>query len=105
MHVRSMKICEDCGFQPQRALFLNQLATAYNLSAQNLGIVFVTDTLVKLSPFQPNLIYYAIDHPYAHRNIFLAHRKNALVTNAMKCFIDITRQVFYSYYEDFSFSD
>lgn len=95
MHTRSIKICQSYGFEPENALYLNQLTTAFNLSAQNLGIVFTTDTLVKLAPMQPNLVYYTIDDVHAQRNIFLAHRKNALITNAMENFIQITREHFH----------
>lgn len=95
MHARSIHICQQHGFEPARALYLNQLMTAYNLSAQDLGIVFVTDTLVKLAPEQNSLIYYAVNGRSAYRDIFLAHRKKAILTKAMKYFIASARDVFH----------
>lgn len=96
MHTRSMQICHNHGFEPANALYLNQLMTAYNLSAHDLGVVFVTDTLIKLAPKQQNLVYYAVDDDAAYRDLFLAHRKKAILTKAMKCFIASARDVFHS---------
>ncbi len=94
LHTRSMKICEDYGFLPGNVLYLNQLMTAYNLGTHGIGNVFVTDTLVKLATRQNELIYYKIDDETAHRDTFLAHRKNTSITKAMEKFIEISRHVF-----------
>lgn len=95
MYSRSIKICQNQGFTPaDDTLFLNQLMTAYNLGTQGIGIVFVTDTLIKLASHQDNMLYYRIDDRFAKRDIFLAHRKDAVMTMAMEKFIEISKQLY-----------
>ncbi|MDD3370104.1 MAG: LysR family transcriptional regulator [Lachnospiraceae bacterium] len=93
LHARSMKIFEHNHFLPQNVLYLNQLMTAYNLAVAGIGLVFVTDTLVKLAT-QNELIYYKIDDDAAHRDTFLAHTRNRIPTKAMEKFIETSRTVF-----------
>lgn len=95
MFSRTMKICQNFGFTPQEdTLYLNQLMTAYNLGTQGLGLIFVTDTLIKLANHQDSMLYYRINDKFAQRDIFLAHRKNAVITKAMEKFIDITKDIY-----------
>lgn len=94
LHNRSIKICENNGFTPGSVLYLNQLMTAYNLAIHGIGIVFVTDTLIRLATHQNELIYYKIDDPAACRECFLAHRRTNVPTKSMEKFIEIARKVF-----------
>lgn len=93
MHTRSLAICQQHGFTPRRAVFLNQLATAYNLARNEMGIAFVTDTLVRLAPPADNLVYYAIEGQSAFRDIFLAYKKNTIITKPMEAFMQTARTV------------
>lgn len=94
LYNRSIAICSHNQFQPENVLFLNQLMTAYNLAVQGIGLVFVTDTLVKLAPFQERLVYYRIQDPAAARDIFLAHRNILTPTKAMEKFIELSRKIY-----------
>lgn len=94
MHARSIQICQNHYFQPVHTIYLNQLMTAYNLASQELGIVFVTDTLIKLASPQDTLVFYKVDDKSSFRNIFLAHRKNSVLTKCMEYFIETARNVF-----------
>ena len=95
MNTRSMLICQQHGFTPTHAVYLNQLATAYNLARHDLGVVFVTDTLVQLAPPADNLIFYVLEGPAAFREIFLAHKKNITLTKTMEAYIATARKVFH----------
>ena len=94
MHARSTKICQNFDFQPKHTIFINQLMTAYNLALHELGIVFVTDTLVKLAPPQNTLVFYKIDDKSSFRDMFLAHKKTSILTKSMEYFIETSRTVF-----------
>lgn len=94
LHNRSLQICSGHGFMPENVLYLNQLMTAYNLAIHGIGIVFVTDTLIRLATHQNELIYYKINDPAACRDCFLAHRRIAAPTKSMEKFIEIARKVF-----------
>lgn len=97
MYSRSVKICQNQGLTLlDDTLYLNQLMTAYNLGTQGIGLVFVTDTLIKLASHQDSMFYYKIDDKFAQRDIFLAHRKDAVMTVAMEKFIEISKQLFSS---------
>lgn len=96
MHTRSMEICQDNGFYPKHTLYLNQLMTAFNLARQGLGIVFITDTLVKLAGVQDSLIFYKVADKAAFRELFLAHRKSSVLTKSMEYFIESAKEVFSS---------
>lgn len=94
MHNRSIRIFENNNMTPADVLYLNQLLTAYNFSAQGIGLAFVTDTVIKLASHQDKLLYYKINDDLAHRNIFLAHRNSNTPTKAMNKFIEIARKVY-----------
>lgn len=94
MHARSLAICRQQGFIPKHAVYLNQLATAYNLARHDMGVVFTTDTLIRLSPPANNLIYYIVEGESSVRDIFLAYKKNTLITRSMEAFIQTAREVF-----------
>ena len=94
LHNRSLQICSGHGFMPENVLYLNQLMTAYNLAIHGIGIVFVTDNLIRLATHQNELIYYKINNPAACRDCFLAHRRIAAPTKSMEKFIEIARKVF-----------
>ncbi|MCD7725279.1 MAG: LysR family transcriptional regulator [Clostridiales bacterium] len=94
MHARSIGICQNYGFQPAHTIYLNQLMTVYNFASQELGIVFVTDTLIKLAPPQDNLVFYKVNDKSSFRSLFLAHKKTSILTKCMEYFIETARTVF-----------
>lgn len=97
MHDRSLKICSNNDFRPKSALHLNQLMTAFNLARQEIGIVFVTDTLVSLNPARNSMVYYKVKSDYSKRDIFIAHKKNVRMTKPMKMFIKTSKSALRNY--------
>ena len=53
------------GIQLNYTLKLNQLLTTYHLTEYGMGASFVSDTVVKCLPENPDIIYYKIDDPEA----------------------------------------
>lgn len=93
---RAYGLCEEAGFVPKCSIELNQLLTAYSAASCGLGITFVTDTAIKNSMVSPRLAFYRIhaeDQSLLSRSVFLAWRKGARITLAMKKFIDAAEHV------------
>ncbi|MCU6792516.1 LysR family transcriptional regulator [Paenibacillus sp. WQ 127069] len=87
MHSRAMSLCQKSGFEPQVFMFLDQLMTVYNMVNQQLGVSFVTDTIVKLSNAGTNVVFYKIDDEQTTRYINLTHKLNRYVSRPMSEFI------------------
>ena len=94
MNYHGLKICNEAGFVPNAAIYLDQLMTSYNMSASGLGICFVTDTLVKEVAASDNLLYYKIDSEYATRTVYLLRKKKRYLNRAVKEFINIANSVY-----------
>lgn len=93
MHARAMRLFRSSGFEPQVFMTLSQLMTVYNMVNQQLGVSFVTDTVVKLSDTGRNIVYYKIDNDQTRRNIFLTHKRNRYVSRAMREFIRMMEEI------------
>lgn len=75
------------GIQLNYHLKLNQLLTTYHLTEYGMGASFVSDTVVKCLPENPDIIYYKIDDPEAVRDVYLYYKKNKYLTRSMIEFI------------------
>lgn len=89
MRERGRQMCRDAGFEPQIGMELNQLMTIYNLVDQQLGVAFVSDTIVKLSPPGRNVLFYCLQGERAARHINLAYKRSRYVSRAMGAFIQL----------------
>lgn len=76
-------ICARAGAKLHVSLKLNQLLTTYHLTEFGIGASFISDTVVKSLPPDPNVVYYKLDDPDAVRKVYLYHRKNKYVTRSM----------------------
>lgn len=94
MNTHGFKICNEAGFNPDVAIYFDQLMTAYNMAASGLGICFVTDTLIKAVAPNNDLIYYKIDSEYAKRTVYLLHKKKRYLNRAVKEFIKTACEVY-----------
>ncbi len=95
MHDRGLALCEQAGFEPKDVMYLNQLSTAAQISAEGLGCTFLTDALVKNLPLKKSsLLFYKIDGPAASRSMYLAFQKKTHRSKAMSQFIDLAKAVY-----------
>lgn len=88
MHHRATQVFQNSGFEPNVFMSLNQLMTLYNMTNQQLGVSFVSDTIVKLTGFDYKVLYYKIDDQLSIRYINLAYKQNRYVSKPMQKFID-----------------
>jgi len=94
MNYHGFNICHEAGFEPDVAIYFDQLITAYNMTSSGLGICFVTDTLVKAVSPDDNLLYYKIESDYAIRTVHLIHKKKRYLNRAVREFINVARNIY-----------
>ena len=87
MHYRATKFFQNSGFEPNKFMSLNQMMTSYIMTNQQLGVSFVSDTIVKLTGHCHNILYYKIDEQLSIRHINLAYKRNRYVSKPMQEFI------------------
>lgn len=87
MHARAMRLFHVNGIEPKIFIYLNQLLTLFNMVNQQIGVSFVTDTLVKLCCNDQNITFYKIEDDQATRYINLTHKLNRYLTKSMQEFI------------------
>lgn len=100
LYHRAMAICEEQGMAPESLLHLNQLMTAYSLACQGMGLTFVSDTLVRQSRIQADVVYFKLNvqnEKLTCRDVFVAYRKNRHITRAMRSFIELAQKIYYNY--------
>ncbi|MEF9839949.1 MAG: LysR family transcriptional regulator [Lachnospiraceae bacterium] len=91
---RSLRICQEYGFQPHAILTLDQQVTAYNVTCSGMGISFISDTLAYNVLPHPDVVFYKLQGEAAHRNIYFYQKKNRYVTKAITEFLSfVTYQI------------
>lgn len=86
---RALELCRLHGFTPHVLLYLDQQATAYNITCSGLGISFISDTLIKNNPPHPQVIYYRLNDSESSRMIYFYHKKGRYLTFAMQEFLKL----------------
>lgn len=84
---RAMKICRSFGFVPQTVLELDQQMTSYNVTSTGLGISFLGDTLVRMVPENPNVVYYKLPLDLGERSLYFTWKRGRYMHRAMEEFL------------------
>lgn len=85
---RAEKIFKHGKVTPNVVFTLDQQVTAHNLSSTGLGITFVSDTLVKYSGAEKNLVYYKLADRTINRTVYFYQKKNRYLSLASQKFIE-----------------
>ena len=93
LHFRMMRLFHNSGFEPHVLMTLNQLMTIHNMIDQQVGVSFVTDTIVKLGSAGTNVVYYKVDDSQNTRQINLTHKLNRYVSKPMREFICMAKEL------------
>lgn len=91
IRTRGMKICRDAGFEPQVAMELDQLLTAYHLAEAGLGLTFVRASLPVYAGMPEDLCFYAVNHPETTRQIRAVYSPQCLQVPRKMAFINFLR--------------
>lgn len=86
---RAVKICRSFGFTPRIVLELDQQMTSYNVTSSGLGISFIGDTLAKMVPENPNVIYYKLPLDISERGLYFNWKSGRYVSRAMEEFLKL----------------
>lgn len=86
--IRMDVIYNQAGIVPNIQLEVDQLATAYNIACNGLGVTLVSDTLLRKTAFYPDMCYYKLSSLHTTRAIYLYHKSARYVTKAMQEFMD-----------------
>jgi DNA-binding transcriptional LysR family regulator len=84
---RAEKLFKKYDVEPNTVFYLDQQVTSYNVACAGIGIVFVSDTLVKRIGASPDVYYYKINDRLAVRDIYFLYRKNGYLSSACRKFI------------------
>ena len=92
MYRRGMKICRDAGFTPRIVMYLDQLLSAYYLSAAGQGITFPRASIPHYVGGSDQMYFYKIDHPETSRpvNVYFSGRLGR--EEILKPFTDYVRE-------------
>jgi len=89
---RADALCREAGFIPRVILELNQQATAYMVSATEIGATFVSDTVAEHLPAYGKLAYYKLSGDKARRGIYFYCKKHKQKNRAAEAFIGLIRE-------------
>lgn len=82
-------ICRRAGVKLNITMKLNQLLTTYHLAGYGMGAAFVSDTVVKSQPPNPEIRYYKIEDENTLRQVYLYHKRNRYLTRSMTEFMKL----------------
>lgn len=89
--IRMDAICQEAGVAPRLQLEVDQLATAYNIACNGLGMTLVSDTLLRSTMAFPEVRYFKLESSLAERPVYLYHKRARYVTRAMQAFLDTAK--------------
>lgn len=101
LYKRAIEICKEEKVTVSSFMHLNQLLTSFNLACQNMGIAFVSDSLVKCSKVQADICYFKIkvkNQDLTRREVFIAYRKSRNLTKAMSTFLNVAEALYCNWY-------
>ncbi|MBP3336776.1 MAG: LysR family transcriptional regulator [Clostridia bacterium] len=86
--MRADRLFEKYGITPNVIFHLDQQVTAYNISCSQMGISFVSDTLVSHAEGKPPLCFYKLTDSETVRNIFFYTKNNHYLSLACRKFLE-----------------
>ncbi len=92
MHKHATQIFRDAGITPVVSYKLDQLSTSYNLVKSECGICFLPDTIFKYNKIPENIVLYDLEESKT-RTLYVVKKKNKFFSDAMKKFIEISKQI------------
>ncbi len=94
MQKKGYKICADYGFVPQAVISVDQLMTSHNIASSGMGITFTTDTVIKATPDNGNLLFYKLKSRHAERMLYIIYKTKEYVSSSIMEFIKTAEDVY-----------
>lgn len=89
---RGMKLCRRYNFEPNVLLYLDQQSTAYNLACYGMGVTFVSDTIIKNTPKNPNIVLYKLNAEESIRDIIFYKKRGKYESYAIHEFLEMLKE-------------
>jgi len=90
---RANRMCQNSGFTPRTVIEVDQLATAYNIAGNGMGITLISDTLAKRAGLSQDLLFYKLEDALALREVYFYYKTNKYFTRAMEEFLHFANQM------------
>lgn len=91
LYSRAVKICREGHFKPRIVMELDQLLTSYYIAASGKGVTFIRAELIRYAEPTAHLCFYKIDSPRTVRSIHLVYKKNKILSELQKDFLDFMK--------------
>lgn len=89
---RAVQICQEHKFKPNVVFELDQQVTSYNITSSGMGISFISDTLIAMTPSNSAIVCYKLKGVNTQRDIYLYWKKGRYISRAMAEFMKIINQ-------------
>lgn len=90
--VRADRIFAANSLRPNVIMELDQLATAFNIARQGMGISIISDTLARTMRTGEDLAFYKLDDAYTRRDNYFYYKKNRYITRSMQEFLKLAER-------------
>jgi DNA-binding transcriptional LysR family regulator len=90
---RANRMCQNSAFTPKVVIEVDQLATAYNIAGNGMGITFISDTLANKASLNQNVLFYKLEDTYAMRDVYFYYKTNKYFTRAMEEFLSFANRM------------
>lgn len=84
-----MEILKNQDIVPEIIFELDQQLTSYNVTCSEMGISFISNTLIKHVPPHPNVVYYKLGDPLSRRSLYFYWKSGRYFSRAMEEFLHI----------------
>lgn len=88
------KLFKYANITPNICLEVNNLLTAQQLVAHNLGFTFIAETAAKFSSQEPSPIYFRLSDVDIQWPLVVAYRKESYISNIVREYINIVKEQF-----------
>ncbi len=90
---RANRMCQNSNFTPNIVIEVDQLATAYNIAGNGMGITIISDTLAKKACLDQNILFYKLEDAVAMREVYFHYKTNKYFTRAMEEFLSFANRM------------
>ncbi|MBQ3053616.1 MAG: LysR family transcriptional regulator [Clostridia bacterium] len=90
MHEHAMSIFHEAGVVPNVKMFVDQMKTSFELSRFELGVAFVTDTLI-FNSHMKDVVFFRLDTKFDSRTAKIAVKRNSYTSGCIEKFIALSR--------------
>lgn len=89
---RCNELFKNASIQPAVTMRLDQMITAYYMTANGFGCSILRDTTLELVQDTGKIFFYKMDDPLTERFLHLSYRNNQYISHAASAFLDFVKE-------------